>query len=195
MAMAQSARSLFSHGEISSKAAGKHGIPILRQTRVNPGFEEREEPFEGRQGRSDQGGLRARGDASVAGSHSINTKQSMGSPAHAGGKPSGPGRVASRGVPRALRGTHQEGGDIGPGAHQQPTRRAHIDAPGLQKPEFHFGPRSKAVKRGQFRTSIPGGGKPSPGSASAARPSSRGAPPMQKAGRQSGYYSADTRRP
>ena len=193
--MAQSARSLFSHGEISSKAAGKHGIPILRQTRVNPGFEQREEPFEGRQGLRDQGGRHAFGDASVASSHAINTKQSMGTPAHAGGKPGGRKRVAIRGVPKALRGTVEGGGDIGRGAQMQPVHRGHIDAPGLTHPEFREGGNSPAVKRGQFRTSIPGGGKPSPGSASAARPSSRGAPPMQKPGRQSGYYSADTRRP
>ena len=159
------------YGEVSARAGDKH--KVLRGTKVNPRFQQREEEFEGRSGRRDQGGVRLRGRPE-AGSRHIDKRQSMGSPAHAGGAPS-------------------RGG--GAGAQKQPLYVDHIDAAALQQPEFREGGNSPAVKRGQFRTSIPGGGKKSPGRVGIGRPSARGAPPMQKAGRQSGYYSADTRRP
>jgi hypothetical protein len=162
------------YGEVSMKAGAKHKVGVLRKTKVNPRFHAREEPFHGKQGRADQGHGRQVGDTRVAGNRSIDTYQEMGTRAHAGGKPT-------------------RGGSAGP--QKQPTHVDHINAAALTEPEFREGGNSPAVKRGQYPTHPPGGGKPVPGSASTGRPSSRGAPPMQRAGRQTQWDSAGSRRP
>jgi hypothetical protein len=160
------------YGEISAKAGRRHGVGP-KGTRVNPRFHTQEEDFEGKEGLEDQGRSRDTGPV-VAGDEHIDKVQGMGTPARASGKPT-------------------RGGSAGP--QKQPTRKRHIDDPALTQPEFREGGNSPAVRRGQWSTSIPGGGKPSPGGASVGRPSSRGAPPAQRPGRPGGYASAASRRP
>lgn len=151
-------------GEISAKAGAKHKVGV-GNTRVNPGFQSREEPFHGKQGTADQGKGRMRGATQVASPRSINQNQDM-------------GRAPSR------------GGGAGP--QRQPVG---VDAINTnQTPQFYTG-NSPAVTKGQVRSRPPTGGKPSPGSATAGRPPARGAPPMQKPGKQTGWYSAASRRP
>jgi len=159
------------YGEVSARAMKKHGV--LRGTHVNPRFHSREEEFYGKEGLEDQGRSKDPGPVE-AGRRSIDKRQKMGSPAHAGGKPT-------------------RGGSTGP--QKQPTRAGHINAANLTEPEFREGGNSPAVRRGQFRTHIPGGGKKSPGSVGHGRPSSRGAPAAQRAGRQTQWDSAGSRRP
>ena len=160
------------YGEISAKAGRRHGVGP-KGTRVNPRFHTDEEEFMGKEGLKDQGRSKDPGPTLAGGEH-INRVQGMGSPARASGKPT-------------------RGGSTGP--QKQPTRAGHINAANLTEPEFREGGNSPAVRRGQFRTHIPGGGKPSPGGASVGRPSSRGAPPAQRPGRPGGYASAASRRP
>jgi hypothetical protein len=123
--MGESVSSLMRRGAISARAAA--GKPaILRQTRVN---RPKEEPFDGKQGRRDQGGADwknawDKGDLSVAGTGHIDTRQNMGSPAKASGKPS-------------------KGGSAGP--QKQPIKKAQIDSPDTQKPDWPKGG-SKAKK-------------------------------------------------
>src|SRR5260221_12790613 len=118
MTMAESPESGFLRGTISRKAANKHLPGVLKQTRVNPGFGKREEPFDGKQGRGDQAGADWNkpldgGDKSVAGTGHINTKKDMGSRARASGGPS-------------------RGGSAG--GQRQPIRRSRIDEGDAQKP-------------------------------------------------------------
>jgi hypothetical protein len=56
--MADSAESLFRSGAISSKQAGKHGLAVLKKTKVE---RDNEEKFDGKQGLSDQGGRKLKG--------------------------------------------------------------------------------------------------------------------------------------
>jgi hypothetical protein len=161
------------YGEISAKAGRRHGVFGPKGTRVNPAFHTNEEPFEHDGGLRDQGAGRERGTR-VASGDPIDNMQTMGSPRHAGGKPT-------------------RGGSAGP--QKQPTKVGHINAANLTEPEFREGGNSPAVRRGQFRTHIPGGGKKSPGSVGHGRPSSRGAPAAQRAGRQTQWDSAGSRRP
>ena len=159
------------YGEISEKAGRRHGVGP-KGTRVNPKFGAQEEPFHGKQGLADKGYGRQRGTSAATGD-TIDKMQGMGSPGRAGGKPSRGGFMK-----RQL----------------QPTHVDHIDAPGLQKPVQHGGT-SPAMTKGQVRSYPPGGGKKSPGSVSAGRPPARGAPPMQRAGRQTQWDGAAGRRP
>jgi hypothetical protein len=159
------------YGEISARAGRRHGVGP-KGTRVNPRFHTDEEEFMGKEGLKDQGRSKDPGPPE-AGRRSIDKRQSMGRPSHAGGAPT-------------------RGGSAGP--QKQPFDVDHIDAGPIQKPEMPYG-KSGAVKRGQWPTSIPGGGKKSPGSVGHGRPSSRGAPAAQRPGRPGGYASAASRRP
>jgi len=161
------------YGEISAKAGRRHGVGV-KGTRVAPRFGTAEESFHGRQGKADQGKGRQSGATAVAGTRSIDTYQSMGSPAHAGGAPS-------------------RGG--GAKAFGQPTKVDHINSPRLTGGRQFYTGNSPAVTKGQVRSRPPGGGKKSPGKATSGRPSSRGAKPMQLAGKQTAYDGAASRRP
>jgi len=160
------------YGEISARAGRRHGVGP-KGTRVNPRFHTDEEEFMGKEGLKDQGRSKDPGPTLAGGEH-INRVQGMGSPARASGKPT-------------------RGGSAGP--QKQPFNRDHIDTAAIQQPEFREGGNSPAVRRGQWKTSIPGGGKKSPGSVGHGRPSSRGAPAAQRPGRPGGYASAASRRP
>lgn len=124
-------------GMISSKAAAKRPA-ILGKTRVN---RPNEEDFDGKQGLGDQGGADWNkpldgGDRSVASTKHINTKQTMGTPAKAGGAPS-------------------KGGSAG--AQKQPIKRNQIDD-GAQRPKYPngtgyaTGDSDKAAKTGYAKT-------------------------------------------
>jgi hypothetical protein len=91
--MAESMQSLFRRGMISPKAMGKLAAKgskrkILNQTKVqNSGMAN----FDGKS--KDEGANRDRADRSVAGSRHIDTKQDLGTPARASGRPSRGGFV------------------------------------------------------------------------------------------------------
>jgi hypothetical protein len=119
--MGESLQSLFRRGAVSSRAADKPSI--LRQTRMNPSFGQKEEKFSGKQGLGDQAGADWKkpfdgGDRTVASSKAIDLKQSKGTPALAGGAPRG-GASA--------------------GKEKQPTRKAAIDDTSMQEPKFPKG--------------------------------------------------------
>ncbi len=81
-------------GLISAKAGAK--LKKLQGTKVQ---NSKMAAFDDKAGKRDQGGNRDRGDSSIAGSHHIDTKQDMGSPARASGPPSKGGRVNHTGQP------------------------------------------------------------------------------------------------
>jgi hypothetical protein len=91
--MAESMESLFRRGLISQKAMKKLGSrtrrpKILDETRVQ---NSRMANFDSKA--KDEGGVRDRGDTSVAGSRGIDTRQDLGSPQRASGRPSADGFV------------------------------------------------------------------------------------------------------
>jgi hypothetical protein len=90
--MAESMESLFRRGMISPKALGKLAAKskpkILNQTRVQ---NSRMADFDDNS--KDEGANRDRGARSVAGSRHIDTKQDLGTPARASGRPSRGGFV------------------------------------------------------------------------------------------------------
>jgi hypothetical protein len=162
----------FEAGEISSSAMkglqGKWQKPgVLRKTRVN---RPNEEEFHGKQGLRDQGGPRLKGPSGAKAKH-INNPRTQ----RMGPKPSKGGAVGLGGQPEV----------------------DHVDQSEMQMPQMPAGAGmlSGPGVSGQARSMPPGGGKPSPGGAAAGKPPSRGAPPMQRPGKQSGYYSAASRRP
>jgi hypothetical protein len=133
--MGESGASLFRRGMISAKAAQKYGVPgILSKTSVNRPDEGLDSPGtpggSGRKGLRDQGGIRDRGPKETGRSH-FDKRQTMGSPAAAGGSPSKRGKHSGKAVTKVGRGTTDSGGSVN--AIMQPTRRAAIDAPALQR--------------------------------------------------------------
>jgi hypothetical protein len=92
--MAESMESLFRRGMISPKALGKLAAKssskpkVLNQTRVQ---NSRMADFDGKS--KDEGTNRDRGARSVAGNRHIDTKQDLGTPARASGRPSRGGFV------------------------------------------------------------------------------------------------------
>jgi hypothetical protein len=87
---------MFHQGLISAKAGAK--LKKLQGTKVQ---NSKMADFDDKGGRRDQGGVRDRGDSSVAGARHIDTKQDMGSVARASGPPSKGGRVGKTGQPGA----------------------------------------------------------------------------------------------
>jgi hypothetical protein len=185
--MGESSSQLFGRGLISAKAAMgmKSKPPILRQTRVN---RPNEEEFHGRQGLGDQGGADWTkpldgGDRSVAGTRHIDTRQTMGSPRRASGKPS-------------------TGGSAGP--QRQPIRVAQIDEGGTQKPDWPKGAGYKgSAGKGKAGNSVNAAFRGSPSGGKAGKPAGWKVPSKlrgttksaQMGGAQSAYYGAAGKRP
>ncbi len=86
--------SMMHQGLISAGAGAK--LKKLQGTKVQ---NSKMAAFDDKAGKRDQGGVRDRGDSSVAGVRHIDTKQDMGSPARASGAPSKGGRVNHTGQP------------------------------------------------------------------------------------------------
>jgi hypothetical protein len=186
-------------GEVSSKHGLKIGI--LVGTRPYPAFGKGEEPFEGRQGKGDQGGRRDHGPAATSakrGGHiEYGPSQNMGTPARASGKPSGGGKhtATDKWSPRVLKGTSDVGGDVA-GRQKNPMRRKQIDSSDTQKPDFPRGASGGGVQGAWAGSSIPGGGKKSPTTGFGGRSGvTKKSGAQQKAGPQSEYYGAANSRP
>ena len=183
-------------GEVTSNAGVKLGV--LRGTKPYPKFQSGEEPFHGRQGKSDQGSSRDPGHK-VAGNRHIDKKQDMGSKARASGKPSSAGKhtKSDKWSPKVLRGTSDVGGEVA-GGQRQPLKRRQIDDAMVQKPDFPSAGSGGAVQGAWAGSSIPGGGKPAIGKVSNFGGRSgvvKKSGPQQKSGPQSGYYGAASSRP
>jgi hypothetical protein len=150
--MAESMSSLYRRGAISSKQMGRMSKPaILKKTKS--GVPTNLEPFDGKQGKRDQGGV-GRGNSGIVRTHEIDHKQNqkLGSPATASGLPSKGGQARGGTVPSD----------------------DNIDDRKMQKPDFPAGAKIKGAnaKRVVGRT---GGTKPS-------APSQYGGPPNRKYG-------------
>lgn len=132
-------------GQVSSKALARFKPAVLSQTSVN---RPKEEKFHGKQGRADQGGTRMRGVPETT-TRAIDTRQTMGSPRNAGGKPSKGGSVNSKENPsnnEINQASHQKPNwpRVGRGKNnnQAPARASNVSGPRAGAPQYG-GPSSR----------------------------------------------------